>query len=213
MTSQPKKPFSKRLKEVILGGIVLALIFIAWHFSFGPLPVVREIRLTEDVDYLLPFGLYRWWDIITLPLFWLVPLCWLFKKNRRLEEASLNIDLGLVVGLLVGLAFLFLYTLGFGLVLCSVVLVGIAFFSSFFIKLIDSFRATLDLCLGYCLVFGFGPGYCFGFVLVPVFVLAVALACLMAVLLALFWEFVYWFFIYRVRLGSNLARLTPFIWQ
>ena len=47
---------------------IIALFWSVWYLINGPVTVVTSIKMTEDWIINLPFGVSRWWDILTGPI-------------------------------------------------------------------------------------------------------------------------------------------------
>ena len=92
-----------------------------WYFINGQVPVVTDIKMTEEWILKLPFGISRWWDILIGPI-WSIIIISLFANQRVRKDKDLifflvaGLGFGLVAGLSFGLGFGLVFGLSFGLI-------------------------------------------------------------------------------------------------
>ena len=105
---------------------LIALFWASWYLVNGSVPVVTSIKMTPKWTVALPFGISHWWDVLMGPI-WSTILILFFTNEqiRRNEDLAFGLVFGLVYGLVVcglvvcGLA----YVLAFGLVVYGLVYV------------------------------------------------------------------------------------------
>lgn len=115
MDSKRKKKLIFRWALVSTGAITL--FWTIWYLINGSVPVVTEVKITEDWIYILPFGISRWWDVLAGPI--CSSLFILLVTNKRITENNnlvTGLGVGLFFGLGVGLSVGLVVSLGVGLI-------------------------------------------------------------------------------------------------
>jgi hypothetical protein len=187
--------------------VTCVLFFV--YFFLGYMPETSEIQLADGATGFLPFELSRWWDIVFAPIFWLMPLFWLCKKNAKIETASLSIDGGMFVGQILSV----IYFLSSDLLFCLKVFAVFGFVLTLGATLFHKYISGLKFTLAFCLTIGSIPGIIHSFVIVPFLVLFAAAVCFSGILAGFVIKFLYWFFWYRLRFGRNWEFHLPLLWQ
>jgi hypothetical protein len=142
--------------SVVTAGAI-ALFWGVWYLVNGSVPVVTSIPLTPKINWNLPFGISRWWDVLLGPLYSVI-LIDLFSDimgrfSNKIERE--NLTLGVVLGLIAGVAFGLVLGLG-----CAGLVIGLGF------ELSLSLAATLyTVDLAHGLLVGLIVGVAFGLVL------------------------------------------------
>lgn len=112
--------------SLVTGGLI-ALFWAIWYLIAGEVPVLTNLKMTEEWTLVLPFGISRWWDTLIGPI-WSTLLILLFTSQRVRENEGLvglvfGLGYSLVFGLVFGLVCGLVYSLGFGLVYGLVILI------------------------------------------------------------------------------------------
>ena len=59
--------------SIVTGGLI-ALFWAIWYLATGEVPIVTSIKMTPNWNYVLPFGISRWWDILIGPIWSLIKI-------------------------------------------------------------------------------------------------------------------------------------------
>ena len=187
---------------------VAALFWLGWYLAEGSLPVTKEIKVTDNLVWVLPFGLSRWWDIVFAPAV-LLFFSRLVKKYGRIDSGFQPLfDCGLLIGFFANAVFAVLYWQGFSLIFCLTIFLGLGFLMSALLVAADNIQISRAFGLGYSFVLGaWGFGIAFGFVLAPVFAALSSLVCLLAIPFGLLFKFC------NRLWHKRIHGRVPFVWE
>jgi len=108
---ETKKKLQLVFRWALVSALAIAAFWVIWFLVAGSVPEATSLILTHGWNYTLPFGVSRWWDIITGAL-WsavLVSIVTTEKDRNKLFGLDLLQSVcaymigGIVIGLLVGL--------------------------------------------------------------------------------------------------------------
>jgi len=97
---------------------IFLLLWGIWFIVTGKAPVINEIKIAKEYSLNLPFGLYRWTDILVVAI-WPILLTLIFRSKKILEGENsqgdnfpfgfsiANIVLGFIVGLILNVWVIF----------------------------------------------------------------------------------------------------------
>jgi len=85
---------------------IFFLLWGIWFIVTGKAPVINEIKIAKEYSLNLPFGLYRWTDILVVAI-WPILLTLIFRSKKILEGEHSQLFFGvyisnIVVGFIVG---------------------------------------------------------------------------------------------------------------
>src|SRR3989338_8135811 len=114
-----ERTFKLVVRWSFLSAVLIALFWTVWYVVNGDVPVVTHIKITDEYNYLLPFRISRWWDILIGPIFSILVILLVTSKQIHDEEIAFGLIFRLASGLVHGLIFRLasgLILLAFGIV-------------------------------------------------------------------------------------------------
>ena len=92
-------------RRSIFSIIIIGIFWTTWYGITGEIPSIVSLKLTKNWEYILPFKIYRWWDMLIGPI-WSIIVVIMFKKNKIIDYEFFFI-IGISIGLFIGFFLIF----------------------------------------------------------------------------------------------------------